>query len=260
MQNTLISWKDKYPDYNVDFTKLKYHSSWKPFFNSNECIDQINKLNKLFSNLLNKTNGDIEIFPYPDNVFNAFLYTPLNKIKVVIIGQDPYFNSNIINDKKVPEAMGLSFSVPKEINIPSSLQNIYKNGVKYKQFLKYPEHGNLEFWAYQGVFLLNTALTVQEGCKLSHAKAWETFSDLVIKYISDNCNNVVFILWGSYALSKKDLINESKHKFVISSHPSGLSCNKKLGIYPEFMNLDQFGQVNKILKKFGKGEIIWQII
>ena len=254
------SWKEKYPDYQVNFDKLSKHKTWKQFFELSEVKEQIDKLNKSFSNLLKKTNGDISIFPYPDNVFNAFLYTPLNKIKVCIIGQDPYFNSQIIDDIKVPEAMGLSFSVPKIIPIPSSLQNIYKNALNFKNFYKYPEHGNLEFWAYQGVFMLNTALTVQEGCKLSHAKSWEKFSDLLIKYISDNCDNVVFVLWGSYALSKKELIDENKHDFIISSHPSGLSCNKKLGIYPEFNNLDQFGQINKYLKKNKKKEIIWQII
>jgi uracil-DNA glycosylase len=254
------SWKEKYPNYQVSFDKLPIHSSWKPFFELPEVNEQIQKLNNSFSNLLKKSNGDVSVFPYPDNVFNAFLLTPLDKLSVCVIGQDPYFNSIMINEKKVPEAMGLSFSVPKEVPIPSSLQNIYKNGVKYNRFHKYPEHGNLEFWAYQGVFMLNTALTVQEGCKLSHAKSWEKFSDLVIKYINENCNNVVFVLWGSYALSKKELINNSKHKFLISSNPSGLSCNKKLGQYPEFNNLDQFGSINKYLKKFGKKEIIWQII
>ncbi len=255
-----MSWNEKYPNYQVDFGKLKIHSSWKPFFNLPEVKLEIDKLNKIFSNVLKKTDGEISIFPYPDNVFNAFLYTPLNKIKVVQLGQDPYFNSSIINDKKVPEAMGLSFSIPKNIKIPSSLDNIFKNGVKYKHLINYPKHGNLEFWAYQGVFMLNTALTVQEGCKLSHAKAWEKFTDLVIKYINDNCNNIIFVLWGSFALSKKELINEDKHKFVISSHPSGLSCNKKLGQYSEFNNLDQFGEINKLLKKIKKKEIIWHII
>jgi uracil-DNA glycosylase len=254
------NWAEKYPDNNVQFEKLPKNSSWKPFFEILEVKEQIKKLNNSFSNLLKKNNGDISVFPYPDNVFNAFVCTPLNKLKVCIIGQDPYFNSHIIDEVKIPEAMGLSFSVPKIITIPSSLQNIYKNALSYKNFHKYPEHGNLEFWAYQGVFMLNTALTVQEGCKLSHAKSWEKFSDLVIKYISEKCDNVVFVLWGSYALSKKDLIDENKHKFVISSHPSGLSCNKKLGQYPEFNKLNQFGQINKYLKESGKKEIIWQII
>ncbi len=253
------NWKEKYSDFNVDFRKLKIHSSWKPFFNLPEVQAEIDKLNRIFSNVLKKTNGEISIFPYPDNVFNAFLYTPLNKIKVIQLGQDPYFNSHTINDKKVPEAMGLSFSIPDNIKIPSSLDNIFKNAVKYNHLINYPKNGNLELWAYKGVFMLNTALTVQEGCKLSHAKAWEKFTDLVIKYINDNCNNIVFVLWGSFALSKKELIDETKHHFVISSHPSGLSCNKKLGQYSEFNNLDQFGEINKILKKFRKTEIIWKL-
>ena len=253
-------WKDFYPDFNVNFVNLKKHSSWKDFFNKEEIKEELYKLNKIFTNLLKKTNGEISIFPFPQNVFNAFLLTPLDKIKVVILGQDPYFNSHIINNIKIPEAMGLSFSVPENIPIPSSLQNIYKNSQKNKHFIKYPTHGNLEFLAYQGVFMLNTSLTVQEGCKLSHAKAWEKFTDLLIKYINENCSNIVFVLWGSYALSKKQLISESKHKFVISSHPSGLSCNKKLGQYPEFNNLDQFGKINKYLKKLNKREIIWTIL
>ena len=110
-----IDWKTKFPDFNVDFSKFKIHSSWKPFFKKPEVIEQIEKLNKVFSNVLKKTDGNISIFPFPDNVFNAFLYTPFNKIKVVYIGQDPYFNSHEINNTKVPEATGLSFSVPKNI-------------------------------------------------------------------------------------------------------------------------------------------------
>ena len=254
------NWIETYPHFNVDFSSLKKHSSWKEFFEKNEIKDELIKLNRLFTNLLKKTKGDISIFPYPENIFNAFLITPINKIKVVIIGQDPYFNSYFVDGKKIPEAMGLSFSVEKNIQIPSSLQNIYKNAFKYKHFIKYPEHGNLEFWAYQGVFLLNTALTVQEGCKLSHAKAWEKFTELVISYINEKCSNIVFVLWGSYALSKKELIDKNKHEFVISSHPSGLSCNKKLGIHPEFNNLDQFGKINKYLKNLGKKQIIWTIL
>jgi len=252
------NWAEKYTNFQVRFDKLPKHYSWKEFFNQPEVIEQIEKLNKSFSKVLQ--NSNISIFPYPDNVFNAFLYTPLNKLKVCIIGQDPYFNSYNIDDIKLPEAMGLSFSVPKTIPIPSSLNNIYKNALAYNNLYKYPDHGNLEFWAFQGVFMFNTALTVQEGCKLSHAKIWEAFSDLVIKYISDNCSNVVFVLWGAHALSKKVLIDESKHKFVISSHPSGLSCNKKLGNYPEFNKLDQFGQINKHLKECGKQEIVWHIV
>ena len=116
------NWAEKYTNYNVRFEKLPKHSSWKEFFNQPEVIEKIEKLNKSLSKVLQNTN--ISIFPYPANVFNAFLYTPLYKLKVCIIGQDPYFNSHNIDDIKLPEAMGLSFSVPKTIPIPSSLHCI----------------------------------------------------------------------------------------------------------------------------------------
>lgn len=254
------NWKNIYQSHEIfDISKLNYHNSWNDFFGQTEVKKELKKINKTFTTLL---QNNISIFPYPKDVFNAFVYTPLNDIRVVCIGQDPYFNSYNINNQKIPEAMGLSFSVPKNIKIPSSLNNIFKNALKYKHFNKYPSHGNLESWAKQGVFLFNTALTVQEGVKLSHAKIWNVFSDLVIKYISDNCNNIVFVLWGAHALSKKSLIDNSdgkKHEFVISSHPSGLSCNKKLNMYTEFNNLDQFGEINKYLIKHNKKQIDWTI-
>ncbi len=188
-----------------------------------------------------------------------FRKTPLHKIKVVIIGQDPYPNYQMHDETKVPDAMGLSFSVPNTSNIPSSLDNIYKNCIKYKHMYKYPPHGNLSFWAYQCVFLLNTALSVQENCKLSHACIWEVFTNEVIKYISNNCDHVAFILWGSHALSKKSLIDDTKHFTSISSHPSGMSCHKPLNKYPSFVDCDHFGTVNKILDKWKINNIVWYI-
>ena len=252
------NWSEKYTNYKVRFDKLPKHYSWKEFFKQPEVIKELKLFNRLFSRVLECTK--FSILPYPDHIFNAFLYTPLYKLKVCIIGQDPYFNTYSSDDITLPEAMGLSFSVPEVLPIPSSLHNIYKNGVAHNNLYKYPEHGNLEFWAFQGVFLFNTALTVLEGCKLAHVKLWEKFANSVIKYISDNCNNIVFVLWGSNALSKKVLIDENKHKFVISSHPSGLSCNKKLGKYPEFNKVDQLGQINKHLREYGKQEIVWHIV
>ena len=138
----MTNWIEKYPNNIVDLNILKIHSSWKPFFNLPNVKIEIEKLNKFFTNLL--TNQKT-IFPYPDNIFNAFKYTPVNKIKVIIIGQDPYPNSNMVYGIKIPEAMGLSFSVPENVKIPSSLNNILKNAIKYKHFFKYPNHGNLEF-------------------------------------------------------------------------------------------------------------------
>lgn len=155
--------------------------------------------------------------------------------------------------------MGLSFSVPVGIPIPSSLKNIYKNAMDFGQFYRYPEHGNLEFWAFQGCLMLNTALTVQKGHKNSHASIWNDFTDKIIKKLSDEKEGLVFVLWGAPALSKLSLIDTSKHNTVISSHPSGLSNNNKLGKYPSFSSIDQFGTINTFLKKSGKEEIIWQI-
>ena len=155
--------------------------------------------------------------------------------------------------------MGLSFSVPIGIPIPSSLKNIYKNAIEYGHFFRYPDHGNLEFWAFQGVLLLNTALTVQKGHKNSHSSIWSDFTNAIIEKISNKMNGIVFVLWGAPALTKLSLIDTKKHEILISSHPSGLSNNKQLGKYPAFSSIDQFGTINKLLKKCGKEEIVWQI-
>jgi uracil-DNA glycosylase len=238
-------------------TKLK--RSWKDVFDKikKDNKDNFEKLNKLFKLCIQNKK---EIFPYPELVFTTFNYTSPNRIKVVIIGQDPYFNKQLVDDKYIPEAMGMSFSVPKGVPIPSSLQNIFKNGVKYEHLYKYPEHGNLETWNRQGVLLLNTALTVQEGIKLSHAKYWNEITDSIIKYLSDNNDKLIFVFWGAPAYEKKKLINLEKHYYIASSHPSGLSCHKPMKDYPCFMDLDHFGLINKKLKEWNKKEIFWSII
>ena len=205
------------------------------------------------------TDGKIKIYPYPNLLFNAFILTPLSNVKVVILGQDPYHCNEIHHDKIIPQAMGLSFSVPKGMKIPSSLQNIYKNLLKYKHIEIKPNHGNLSFWAYQGCLMLNTSLTVQHSYPNSHSKYWLPFTDKIIKYISNKLNNIVFVLWGNPALNKLNLIDQNKHKIIISSHPSGLSYNKKLKNYDSFENTDHFGEINKYLKEKNKKQIIWQV-
>jgi uracil-DNA glycosylase len=253
-----VSWSDKFPDNNVKFDNLEINATWKNFFDTEIKTDKRYKnLDKLISKCLE--NGK-EVFPYPDLVFSALNLTPFDKIKVVIIGQDPYFNKKLpkpeIKDSdKYPEAMGLSFSVPIGLPIPSSLKNIYNNAVKYKHCDKSPTNGNLEGWAKQGCLLLNAALTVQEGCPNSHAKYWSWITDKMIKYISDNKTGIIFVLWGAYAYNKLDLIDTNKHHVVASSHPSGLSCNNTMGQNPAFVNLDQFSTINKFLKDDGKTEI-----
>ena len=128
----------------------------------------------------------------------------------------------------------------------------------YGHIEEIPKHGNLESWAKQGVLLLNTSLTVQHGYPNSHTMKWEKFTDAVIKYISDNKDKVVFVLWGSPALQKLTLIDkDKKHKIIVSSHPSGLSCHKPLRQYPAFMNYDHFGEINDYLKENKKKTIKW---
>ncbi len=155
------------------------------------------------------------IFPKEQDVFKAFELTPFDAVKVVIIGQDPYHGLN--------QAHGLSFSVNKGVKVPPSLQNIFKE-LQSDISDPIPAHGNLIKWAKQGVLLLNATLTVREGLPGSHQKkGWETFTDAVIKLISDEKKHVVFLLWGNYAKSKATLIDSSKHLILEAAHPSPLA-------------------------------------
>lgn len=254
------SWVEKYKDYKVDLKKIYINNEWKEFFDYLFKTEQFKKLESQLSYFLKKTEGQIKIYPLPDLVFFSLNTTPLSEIKVVILGQDPYHQNEIHNNNIIPQAMGMSFSVPVGFSTPSSLKNIYKNLYKYKHTNKIPTHGNLESWAYQGCLMLNTTLTVQHGCPNSHSKYWEFITDSLIKYISNKTNNVIFVLWGNPALKKKSMIDESKHKVIVSSHPSGLSCHKTLGIHKAFNDKDHFGIINNYLKNKNKKEIIWKIV
>ncbi len=185
-----------------------------------------------------------KIYPNPKDIFKAFELSPFSKVKVVILGQDPYHG--------VGQAHGLSFSVKEGIKLPPSLQNIYKeieSDLKNKKDFK---NGNLESWAGQGVFLLNAILTVVANTPASHqGNGWEEFTDNVIKTISDKKENVVFILWGNYARSKKSLIDTSKHLVLESPHPSPFSA------YNGFFGSKPFSKCNKYLKEHGEKEIEW---
>jgi uracil-DNA glycosylase len=248
------SWYEKFGDC-VELEELYLHTSWKGAID----MDDFSKLEKRYSDGLRKRKEMIQIYPYPDNIFKALNITPLDKVKVVFLGQDPYHNSEVNNKKIVPQATGLSFSVPRGFKIPSSLQNIYKNLTKYSHFNQKPTHGCLDFWAYQGCLMLNNSLTVLHGRPNSEKEYWEHKTEDIIKYISDKKENVVFVLWGASALKKKNLIDQKKHLVIASSHPSGFSCDRKLGVYPAFHNQDHFGKINWHLKNIGQSEIIWQI-
>lgn len=184
------------------------------------------------------------VYPSLDNIFKAFWLTPLPKVKVVILGQDPYHGEG--------QAEGLSFSVPAGVALPPSLKNIYKEIETDLQIKKDFTNGHLESWATQGVFLLNAILTVAANSPASHRNlGWEKFTDEVIKTISMHNKNVVFMLWGNYARSKKSLIDTSKHLVLEAPHPSPLSA------YGGFFGCRHFSQANKYLKSKGQSMIQW---
>lgn len=186
------------------------------------------------------------IYPKSNDIFNAFNTTPFNEVKVVILGQDPYHGPN--------QAHGLSFSVQKGVAIPPSLRNIYKELQTDIPGFVIPGHGTLTEWAQQGVLLLNASLTVQAGLPGSHQKkGWEEFTDTVIKKISEKTEGVVFILWGSFAQAKAELIDKTKHYIIKSPHPSPFSADRG------FFGSKPFSKTNEILIKQGKGPIDWQI-
>ncbi len=184
------------------------------------------------------------VYPKPQDVFKAFWLTPFSGVKVVILGQDPYHGPG--------QAHGLSFSVGESVRVPPSLQNIYKEIQDDLNIKKDFTIGNLESWAKQGVLLLNAILTVIANNPASHReKGWEDFTDTVIKTISDQKSNVVFILWGNFARSKKVLIDSSKHLILEAPHPSPFSA------YSGFFGCKHFSKCNEYLLKHGKKEIYW---
>ena len=198
---------------------------------------------KLHEEIEKKYENSI-VFPEKQNIFKAFSLTKLENLKVVILGQDPYHGFG--------QAQGLAFSTPKEIKNPPSMVNILKEISDDLGTKSLCEDGDLTPWAKQGVLLLNTILTVEEGKPKSHHNlGWEIFTDNIIKYISDNCKDIVFILWGSPAIAKTKLINKSKHHILTSPHPSPLSS------YRGFFGSKHFSKTNEILTNLKKEPINW---
>ncbi|WP_296879550.1 uracil-DNA glycosylase [uncultured Methanobrevibacter sp.] len=186
------------------------------------------------------------IYPPYDEIFNAFKLTPLSNVKVVILGQDPYHEKG--------QAHGLAFSTPPGRPIPRSLKNIFKE-INAEYGYPIPKSGCLESWANQGVFLLNTVLTVEEGNANSHSKCgWQTFTDNVIKLLNCQSQPIVFLLWGKQAEKKKELINNPNHLVLITSHPSPFSARRG------FLGSNHFIKANEFLSNNGLEEINWEII
>jgi uracil-DNA glycosylase len=185
------------------------------------------------------------IYPAEKEVFSAFQFTPFSETKVVILGQDPYHGAG--------QAHGLSFSVKKEVKIPPSLRNIFKE-IHFDLGEEIPNSGNLEQWAKQGVLLLNATLTVRANKAASHQKkGWETFTDKIIATLSEKRENLVFLLWGNYAQAKVNLINSQKHLVLTAAHPSPLSA------YNGFFGCKHFSKTNDFLFSKNIKPIYWKI-
>lgn len=200
----------------------------------------------LKSFLLEEKQKGFIIYPKNGDIFNAFNHTPFDKVKVVILGQDPYHGQG--------QAHGLSFSVQKGIAVPPSLKNMYKElADEFKDF-KIPSHGDLTSWADQGVLLLNATLTVRAHEAGSHQnRGWERFTDHVITTLSEKKKGIVFLLWGRYAQQKENLIDTKKHFVLKAAHPSPFSA------YNGFFGSKHFSKTNQILEKEGLKPIDWQI-
>ncbi|MGY2462624.1 uracil-DNA glycosylase [Vreelandella sulfidaeris] len=185
------------------------------------------------------------IYPHSSHWFRAFELTPLKEVKVVILGQDPYHGPH--------QAHGISFSVQPGVKVPPSLVNIYKELATDVGF-KPVQHGHLESWAKQGVLLLNTSLTVEQGNAGSHrGKGWETFTDRAIETVSEHAPPSVFLLWGSHARQKKALIDQRRHLILEAPHPSPLSAHRG------FFGTRHFSQANQFLQAQGRAPIDWQL-
>ncbi|MGX7163279.1 uracil-DNA glycosylase [Enterococcus massiliensis] len=221
--------------------KTILHNSWQDILQSE--FDQ--PYYRALHQFLKQEYQTQKIYPDMFHIFEALELTPYEKVKVVILGQDPYHGVN--------QAHGLSFSVQPGVKVPPSLQNIYKE-LQTDVGVKPVNHGYLTSWAKQGVLLLNTVLTVREGQAYSHrGQGWERLTDAIIQKLNEREQPIVFILWGRPAQEKEKMIDTSKHLIIKSPHPSPLSAHRG------FFGSRPFSQTNEGLKKFGETPIDWQL-
>jgi uracil-DNA glycosylase len=221
---------------------VKIEASWKEMLKEEFAKPYFLQITDFLKN--EKAQGKI-IYPPGSLIFNAFNTTPFDKVKVVIIGQDPYHGPG--------QAHGLSFSVPNGVPAPPSLVNIFKE-LKTDMGIPIPSHGNLSHWAEQGVLLLNASLTVRANEPMSHSKiGWVEFTDAAIKTISEKKNNVVFLLWGKFAQEKQLLIDAKKHLLLKAAHPSPFSADKG------FFGCKHFSKTNEYLQQQHIEMIDWKI-
>lgn len=220
--------------------KYALEDSWQEHLAGEFELDYMQKLDDFLSA---ETAAAKIIYPPEPEIFEAFTQPRLDRVKVVILGQDPYHGDG--------QAHGLSFSVHRGVAIPPSLKNIFKE-ISNEMALPVPEHGDLTHWANQGVLMLNAVLTVERAQAGSHRnRGWETFTDKVIEVVNEQCEGVVFLLWGSYAQKKGRYIDEARHLVLTAAHPSPLSA------YRGFFGCGHFAATNAYLVKQGKNAIDW---
>lgn len=221
-------------------TEVEIHESWKKVLSEQFAAPYFSELKSF---LINEKKQHI-IYPPGNQIFSAFNRTPFDKLKVVIIGQDPYHGPG--------QANGLCFSVSSGIRKPPSLVNIFKE-LESDLGIPIPQDGNLEPWADQGILLLNATLTVRATMAGSHQKkGWEQFTDAVIKAVSDNKKGIIFLLWGNFAQTKAELIDKDKHFILTAAHPSPLARGA-------FFGCKHFSKTNKLLEHQGILPIDWRI-
>jgi uracil-DNA glycosylase len=227
--------------YKLD--KVQLEASWK-YGLSDFLLSP--KMDELRDFLVSEKQAQKEIYPPNSLIFNAFNMTPLEQVKVVILGQDPYHGPN--------QAHGLSFSVQRGVALPPSLRNIFHE-LHADIGVEIPRHGDLTHWAEQGVLLLNSVLTVEAGQPTSHQKrGWENFTDHVIDVLNEQREHIVFILWGAYAQRKGQRIDPNKHLILKAAHPSPLAANRG-----GFFGCKVFSKTNNYLKHNGIEPINWQL-
>ncbi|WP_299005417.1 uracil-DNA glycosylase [uncultured Shewanella sp.] len=221
----------------------KKHTHWQSFLAEQEAQAYYQSITDF---VFTERAAGKTIYPPQNEVLNALTLTPLEKVKVVLLGQDPYHGPN--------QAHGLCFSVKEGIKVPPSLVNIYKELATDIDGFRSPQHGCLTPWAKQGVLMLNTVLTVEQGKAHSHAKVgWETFTDNILRVLNEQTRSIIFVLWGGHAIKKGKLINAKQHVILSGPHPSPLSA------YRGFLGCRHFSEVNRHLLALGETAIDWQV-
>lgn len=224
----------------INLDDVRIESGWKEALREEFLSEYFAKIKE---NLLAAKAREI-VYPPGNLIFNAFNLTPFERVRAVILGQDPYHGAH--------QAMGLSFSVPRGVRIPPSLVNIYKE-IKSDLGISEPESGDLSYWAKQGVLLLNASLSVGANRANSHSGfGWQIFTDAVIKILSARRQNLVFMLWGNFAKAKSALIDAQRHLILTAAHPSPLAGGA-------FFGCRHFSKCNEYLRAHGLGEIDWDL-